>query len=29
MRHETWERKAEESLQIVLRVKAARLGAAA
>lgn len=29
MRAETWERKAEESLQIALRVKAARLGAAA
>lgn len=29
MRHETWERKAEASLRIALRVKAARLGAAA
>jgi glycosyltransferase involved in cell wall biosynthesis len=29
MRNETWERKVDESLQIALRVKAARLGAAA
>lgn len=29
MRQETWQRKAEQSLQIALRVKAARLGAAA